>query len=162
MVPYAYVHRMMGQGHSIPNPDIQSRHAIEYHFPLLMPGDRSTERLLWPSSSVSLCLFPSLLPLHILFKNFCVGEKSDDGQIVFFALRSLADVQRPEEEEGRLGRQKRREIKTKWNVLLSPGYPFYSYHNDNPPFLTCSRADGRSDGSGILFTTIPKVSLTAP
>ena len=145
------MHRMMGQGHSIPIYNLDMPSNTISHSYVCQAIDR--RRDFFGPVRLSLCLFLSLLPLstHPLQK-LLWGEKSDDGQIVFFALRSPMFSGR--RRRGR-GRQKRREIKTKWNVLLSPGYPFYSYHNDNPPFLTCSRADGRTVRAYFLLR-LPK------
>ena len=92
-------------------------------------GETSLAQFVCLSVSLPL-LAPSTHPLQ---KLLCGGEERRRPNCVF--RFTLADVQRPAGGEGGLGRQKRRQIKTKWNVLLSPGYPFYSYHNDNPPLV---------------------------
>ena len=135
---------------------IQSRHAIEYHFPLLRHARRSIDGETSLAQFVCLCVSSSPCSLYTSSsKTFVGGEERRRPNCVFrFSLARRCSAA-PEEKEGRLGRQKRREIKTKWNVLLSPGYPFYSYHNDNPPFLTCSRADGRTVRAYFLLR-LPK------
>ena len=79
---------MMGQGHSIPIHDHDMRsNTISHSIDRRTDGAEASSAQFVSTVSFPLCLFFSVLPLHILFKNFCLGEKSDDGQIVFFALR---------------------------------------------------------------------------
>ena len=144
---------MMGQGHSIPlyNLDMPSNTISHSYARRSIDGETSLAQFVCLSVSLPL-LAPSTHPLQ---KLLCGGEERRRPNCVFrFSLARRCSAA-PEEKEGRLGRQKRREIKTKWNVLLSPGYPFYSYHNDNPPFLTCSRADGRTVRAYFLLR-LPK------
>ena len=109
--------------------DIQSRHAIEYHFPLLCHARRSTSRRdFFGPVRLSLCVSSSPCSLYTspLQKLLCGGEERRRPNCVFrFTLARRCSAAGGEEG---LGRQKRREIKTKWNVLLSSGYPFHSYH----------------------------------
>ena len=148
---------MMGQGHSIPihNLDMRSNTISHSYAGRSIEGETSLAQFVCLSVSLPLLA----LSTHPLQKLLCGGEERRRPNCVFrFTLVRRCSAAGG---GGGRGRQKRREIKTKWNVLLSPGYPFYSLpqRQSSAPHVQSPR---RSDGSGILFTTIAKVSLTAP
>ena len=103
MVPYAYVHRMMGQGHSIPiyNLDMPSNTISHSYAGRSIDGETSLAQFVCLSVSLPL-LAPSTHPLQ---KLLCGGEERRRPNCVF--RFTLADVQRPEKKRAGKAEEKR-------------------------------------------------------